>query len=85
MKTYEKPLLGSGWKFVLTYGLSWAIIVMLLTTVFEFLMENDTLIFTPRSIAVRIGIWIVGGLVYGLCVRAWLWRRYKKIKSKAMA
>lgn len=83
LKAYEKPLQWPKWKFVVTQGLSWAVVTMVLVTLLDFSFEKGAGNFTFRSVLIRLIVWLVGGLVFGMWMRAVLWKRYQKIKTKA--
>lgn len=86
LKTYETQLQKPKWKFVLTYGLSWAFFTCLFTAVVAILFDfGEPFWSSGKSIAIAVVIWAAAGVAYGLWLRSLLLKQYRKIKSKAVS
>ena len=74
----KKPI----WKFILIYGLSWAIPVMLIVIPLNYFMADNSVDFNLRTLLLQIGIWIVGGLLYGWLMRMFFARKFRLMNKK---
>ena len=82
LKQYEAQLQKPKWKFILIYGISWVVLVMLLTIPMEyFVFEKGS--FTWPRLEASVGIWLLGGVLYGAWLRWYLMRKYKAIRKKS--
>lgn len=81
LKQYEAQLQKPKWKFILIYGLSWALPVMVIMIPMEyFVFDKGT--FTFKRLLISVIIWLAGGAVYGLWWRWYLMKKYRAMKSK---
>lgn len=83
LKTYESQLQKPKWKFVLVYGLSWAMLAMFFTFLANLLFGFDPDLWkTGKSIAVNLVVWMIAGIAYGLLMYRILSKRLQKLYHK---
>ena len=70
------------WKVILIYGLSWAVLMIIFTTAFDYFIKGHL---PGRDIWFRLLYFPLGGLAYGLFFRWYVIRRCKKLKGKQAA
>lgn len=81
LKQYELQLQMPKWKFILVYGLSWVLLVMVITLPMEYFVF-DKGSFTWRRFLASICSWLIGGLLYAAWLRWHLQRKYRSIQKK---
>ena len=83
LKEYEDALAMPKWKFILIYGLSFAILAFILTTSYNCFFDKKSFHWDIRLLLSAIIMIPVGGFLYGWIMRKLMRRYYKKLKLKA--
>ena len=83
LSRYEEDLAMPKWKYVLLYGLSFALLLVIISVITDLLFDNVTL-----SEIFRRKFWIslakapLGGVLFGTIMRWLILRQYRKLKEK---
>jgi len=80
LKQYEDQLQKPKWKFVLSYGLAWSVVLMAITIPLN-LLVFDKGNFSWGKIAGSFLIWLIGGLIYGMWLHWYITRKFKSMKQ----
>ena len=83
LKQYEEMLAFPKWKFILIYGLSFAITAFILTTASNYFFDRSNFHWDIRLLLNGLIMIPVGGFLYGWVMRMLIKYYYKKMKSKA--
>lgn len=78
LKSNQSLLQKPKYKFILIYGISWAILATLVILPLEYFVFNKGS-FTGRRFISSIAIWLLGGMIYGWWMRWYLIRKQKAI------
>jgi hypothetical protein len=83
LNRYEEDLAMPKWKYVLLYGLSFGLLLVIINVITDLLFDNVTL-----SEIFRRRFWIslatapLGGILFGLIMRWLSLKQYRKLKDK---
>lgn len=83
VESYQKQLNQPPWKFILVYGWTWAILVLIIMSLIELLFDKKS--FQEQwadGLPLRIGVFLFGGLLYGLFHRVIIEKKFNELKKK---
>src|ERR1051325_9805179 len=82
-KKYEEDLAMPKWKFILVYGLSFGILMFIITTVENYFFDKKNFHWNSQLLVSALITISVGGFLFGWMMRKFYRWDYKKLKSKA--